>query len=155
MYLAIVVGLMFVLPVGSVLAEYLSLPDGVAVMPLVGKWFVFWCAGVRLLLAGLRQYFQPEFTAREIFDMKSDEALPVVRELGVANFSIGVVGVLSLLAPGFVLPVAIAAGIFYGIAGVRHVMEPARSRNETIAMLSDLFAFAVLVVFVAWSYAQL
>ena len=153
MYLAIIVGLMFVLPLGSVLAEYLSLPGG-AIMPLVGKWFVFWSAGIRLMLAGLRQYFQPEFTAREIFDMKSDEALPVVRELGVANFSIGVVGVLSLLAPSFVLPVAIAAGIFYGVAGVRHVMEPARSRNETIAMVSDLFAFVVLAAYVAWSYAQ-
>ncbi|MFI0842510.1 DUF6790 family protein [Mesorhizobium sp. IMUNJ 23232] len=152
MYLALVVGLMFVLPIVSVLVEYLSLPAGAAIMPLVGKWFVFWCAGVRLLLAGLRQYFQPQFTAREIFDMKSNEALPVVRELGVANFSIGVVGVLSLLAQSFVLPAAIAAGIFYGVAGGRHVMEPARSRNETIAMVSDLFAFVVLAAFVASTY---
>jgi hypothetical protein len=147
MYLVSVLALMVVLPAGSVLADYLATPDA-AIMPLIGKWFVFWSAGVRLLLAGLRQYFQPQFTAHEIFEMKSDEALPVVRELGVANFSMGAVGVLSLLAQNFVLPVAIAATIFYGIAGVRHAMQPARSRNETIAMATDLFACAVLAAYV-------
>ncbi|MDQ6433979.1 hypothetical protein RB623_07960 [Mesorhizobium sp. LHD-90] len=152
MYLVSVLALMLVLPAGSIVADYLSLPAGAAIMPLVGKWFVFWSAGVRLMLAGIRQYFQPEFTAHEIFEMKSAEALPVVRELGVANFSIGTVGVLSLLAPSFVLPVAIAAGIFYGVAGVRHAMQPARSRNETVAMVTDLFAFFVLAAFVAWTY---
>lgn len=149
MYLVVVLGLMLVLPVGSVVADCLQSPEGAAIMPLVGKWFVFWAAGVRLALAGLRQYFQPQFTAREIFDMKSDEALVLVRELGVSNFSIGVVGVASIFAPSFVLPVAIAAGIFYGIAGVRHIMEPGRSRNETIAMASDLFVCVVLAAYVA------
>lgn len=111
---------------------------------LVGKWFVFWSVGVRLTMAGLRQYFQPRFAAEEIFHFKSDEAQAIVRELGVSNAAVGIVGLLSIAAPSFVLPVAIAAAIFYGVAGLRHIFEHDRSTNETIAMVSDLFAFVVL-----------
>jgi hypothetical protein len=100
------------------------------------------------LLAGLRQLLQPAFTAREIFHIEGDEALVLVRELGMANLALGVIGVLSLWFPAFVLPVAIAAAIFYGAAGVQHITAKARSRNETIAMLSDLFLFAVLAAYV-------
>jgi hypothetical protein len=73
----------------------------------------------------------------------------VAAELGIANVSTGLVGLLSLAAPGFVLPVApvaISAGFFYGVAGVRHVAERHRSLNENIAMVSDLFMAAVLLL---------
>jgi hypothetical protein len=150
MYLAIVALLMFIAPIGTVVFEHLH--TSAPFMLLVGKWFVFWSVGVRLLLAGLRQFFQPAFTAREIFHMQSEEALPLVRELGVANFASGVVGVASLWQPAFVLPAALAASIFYGVAGVRHVAEPGRSRNQTVAMVSDLFAFVTLAAFVLTTY---
>jgi hypothetical protein len=66
----------------------------------------------------------------------------------VANFATGVVGIVSLAMPGFVMPVAISAGIFYGIAGLRHFAERDRNRNETIAMISDLFVFVILAVYI-------
>jgi hypothetical protein len=71
----------------------------------------------------------PAFTARKIFHASSDDVLPLIRELGVANVSTGLVGLLSLWAPSFVLPVAISAGFFYGVAGLRHVAERHRSLN--------------------------
>ena len=147
LYLAVVALTMFILPIGSVTAEHVFYP-GEPLLWLAGKWFVFWGVGVRLALAGARQVMQPEFTAREIFHMESSEALPLVRELGIANLATGVVGILSLCAPSFVLPVAISAGIFYGIAGFRHITERGRSGNETVAMVSDLWIFAVLAAFV-------
>lgn len=73
--------------------------------------------------------------------------MPVVRELGVANLAAGVVGLASIVAPTFVLPVAIWAGLFYGAAGVAHVAERDRSRNEILAMVSDLFIALMLAVF--------
>ncbi|HEY2707091.1 MAG TPA: DUF6790 family protein [Caulobacteraceae bacterium] len=154
MYLAIVALTMFVLPLGSMAAEHSLRPDA-SLIWLAGKWFVFWGVGVRLALAGARQVLQPAFTAREIFHMESSDALPLVRELGVANLATGIVGLSSLLAPSFVLPVAISAGIFYGVAGARHAAERGRSRNETIAMASDLFIFAVLAAFVGASVLNL
>ncbi len=150
MYLASVVLLMLVFPLGSIGVEHFFLHNSAPVMLLVGKWFVFWGAGVRLFLAGLRQYFQPRFTSEQIFGIKSDDALPLVRELGIANFSTGTVGILSLAKPSFVLPVAIIAAIFYGVAGIRHVAQPHKNRNESVAMISDLLVFVVFAGYVAF-----
>ena len=150
MYLAVVALTMFLLPVASALIDQ-ALHPAALLMDLVGRWFVFWGVGVRLGLAGLRQLLQPAFTAREIFHIGGDEALPLVRELGVANIAMATIALLSLPMTAFTLPVAIAAGIFYGIAGFRHLMQPNRPRNETIAMAGDLFLFAVLLVFVTAS----
>jgi len=147
MYLAVVALTLFVLPIGSTLVDHILHPDA-ALVWLIGRWFVFWGVGVRLALAGARQTMQPAFTAREIFHMSGDEALPVVRELGVANLGAGVIGLLSFVAPNFVLPAALYAAIFYGAAGVGHVLQRDRSANETIAMASDLFVFVVLTIFV-------
>jgi hypothetical protein len=149
MYFIIVLLFMFLAPLGSIYVEHWHLHSAASLIALTGKWFVFWSVGVRLLLAGLRQYFQPSFTARQIFHIEGDAALVVVRELGIANICAGIVGVLSLLYPAFVLPSAVYAAIFYGIAGVRHIAEKNRSANETIAMVSDLFVFIVLAGYVA------
>jgi hypothetical protein len=152
LYIAVVVLTMLVLPIASVIVQHAAQPE-IALMALIGRWFVFWGAGVRLMLAGLRQSLQPRFTAREIFHMESDEALPLVRELGVANIGIGILGLTSLLAPSFVLPAAIYAAIFYGFAGIAHTREKQRSFNETLAMTSDLFIALVFCLFVAWAVA--
>ncbi len=150
MYLLIVLLLMLVLPIGSICVEHSYLHSAAPPMLLVGKWFVFWSAGVRLFLAGLRQFFQPRFTSEQIFGIKSDDALPLVRELGIANFATGVVGITSLAKPSFTLPVAISAFIFYGIAGIRHVAESDRTRNENVAMTSDLFISLILAAYIAF-----
>ena len=51
MYYVLVAGLMVVLPVVSIVIEWLSVP-GADLIPLIGKWFVFWAVGVRLFAAG-------------------------------------------------------------------------------------------------------
>jgi hypothetical protein len=146
MYVPFVALTMLILPLASIVAEH-ALHPAVPITILVGRWFVFWSVGVRLTVAGLRQFFQPAYTDRKIFHANSDDVLPLIRELGVANVSTGLVGLLSLAAPSFfVLPVAISAGFFYGVAGVRHVAERHRSLNENIAMVSDLFMAAVLLL---------
>jgi uncharacterized membrane protein HdeD (DUF308 family) len=143
MYVAVVLLFMLLLPASAVLIER-GQPGALPLMMLIGKWFVFWGVGARLATAGVRQYLQPTFTAKEIFHMKGSEALPLVRELGVANFAVGVVALASLWRPDFTLPLAIVAAIFYGVAGFRHAFEADKSRNEWIAMVSDLFIAAIL-----------
>jgi hypothetical protein len=150
-YLTIVILLMAALPLGSIGFEHYFVHSPPPLWLLMGKWFVFWSAGVRLVLAGLKQFLQPRFTAEDIFGIANDEVLPLVRELGVANFATGVVGVASLVRPSFVLPVAISAGIFYGVAGIRHLAATHRTGNEDIAMWSDLFVFLIFAVFVGFA----
>ena len=152
MYIVVIALTMLILPLVSIAIDLGFHPGASSVVFSIGRWFVFWGVGVRLILAGTRQFLQPTFTAREIFHTTSDEVLPIVRELGLANFSAGVVGLLSLAVPSFVLPAAVSAAIFYGAAGVRHFAEPNRSRNENIAMGSDLGMAAVLICFVGASW---
>jgi hypothetical protein len=65
-----VIMLMFVAPVGSIYADHLYLHTTAPLIELVGKWFVFGSAGVRLSTAGLRQFFQPRFTSEQILGSK-------------------------------------------------------------------------------------
>jgi uncharacterized membrane protein HdeD (DUF308 family) len=115
---------------------------------VLGRWFVFWAVGIRLLLAGLRQIFRPEFTARQIFAFDSDDALTIIQELGVANLGAGVVGLVSVFMPGFVLPASLGGAIFYGGAGILHALHGDRTANRNIALWSDLFIAVVLAIYV-------
>ena len=75
MYLIAVILLLFIFPAASVLIDMLRAGSGADWMLLVGKWFVFWAVGVRLFIAGLRQVFQPQFTAETIFEIKDESRL--------------------------------------------------------------------------------
>ncbi|WP_158813985.1 hypothetical protein [Methylocapsa sp. S129] len=146
MYLTIIILLMGVLPVGSILIEFALLHHSADLLFLVGKWFVFWAVGVRLLLAGARQVANPAFTAETIFDVKEKAALTIVQELGFGNLSIGLLGALTLLHSGWIVPAAIVGGLFYGLAGLQHFLKGGRNSIENIAMVSDLFIFVVLAI---------
>lgn len=150
MYIAIVALTVLILPVGSILLAWWANPAA-PLISLIGLWFVVWGVGARLGIAGLRQVLKPEFTAHDIFKLKGDSALVIVRELGFANLAIGIIGLLAWLFPAFALPAAIYGTIFYAAAGIMHVKEQGRGLNENIAMVSDLFMALVLGGFLAVS----
>jgi hypothetical protein len=147
MYVSIVATLMFVFPVTSILIESVLRDHGHLESVVAGKWFVFWAVGVRLFLAGLRQIIQPRYTAESILGIKDAGATLVVRELGFANTAIGSIGMASILFPAWVVPTGIVGTIFYGLAGINHVTHKQRNNLENVAMTSDLFVAAVLLVF--------
>lgn len=141
MYLAAILVLMLIAPLASVLVE--ALVAGGALAPLVLKWFVVWGVGARLGLAGVKQVTQPAFTAETIFEISDPKAQVIVQELGFANLTFGVLGLLSLAFPSFLVPAAVGGGLFYLLAGVKHALRPEKNRTETIAMVSDLGIVAV------------
>ncbi len=143
MYIAIVTGLMLVLPVGSIGLEAIIGGHGLSPQ-LVAKWFVIWSVGARLFLAGLRQIIQPRFTAEVILSLKHEESLMLVKELGFANLAIGFAGLACWFFPAWVPAVALAGAVFYCLAGFNHLLQPHRSKLENIAMISDLFVGLVL-----------
>jgi hypothetical protein len=99
------------------------------------------------LLAGLRQTICPEFTADGIFGIKGTDPWPIVQELGFANLSMGMLGIISIADSGLARPSAIVSGLFFGIAGIRHVFRRNMYLAGTIAMVSDVFLFAVLLAY--------
>jgi hypothetical protein len=134
---------MLVLPLASILIEALAEPRALDLWHLTGKWFVFWAIGIRLFLAGLKQIFQPAFTARNIFNIKDRAAFSIVKELGFSNVCIGLGGILSLFFPDWLIPAAFIGGLYYGLAGALHLTKKSDSLNEKIALVTDIFIFLV------------
>ncbi len=147
MYFLIVVLLMFVFPLVSIIVELLSGSSSSYVF-LVGKWFVFWAAGIRLFTAGLRQILQPQFTANKIIGVNDESSLIFVKELGFANSSIGLLGILTIFFIQWITPGAIAGGLFLGLAGINHVFRKGKNNLEKVVTFTNLFVFFVLIVFV-------
>ena len=147
MYFASVLLLLLIFPLASIAVEAIRFGHSIKDMSLIGEWFVFWAVGIRLFVAGLRQVFQPSFTAVEIFEIHEPRAFAIVRELGFANLSIGLLGLGSLWHKEALVPAAIVGGLYYGLAGLGHVPRPHKNVREYTAMISDGFAFLVLLAF--------
>jgi hypothetical protein len=149
-YLISVLLFMLILPVASILIQW-QVSKAEIGWPLIGKWFVFWSVGIRLFIAGLRQATKPAFTAKEIFHMTGDESYVVIRELGFANLCFGTLGILSLFKPEWRPAAAIAGGLYFGLAGVQHLFKKPDSRNELIAMVSDIYIFLILALYLSFT----
>lgn len=148
MYLLAIVLLMIVLPAASIALEAMRSPDP-DLMWLAGKWFTFWAVGARLFLAGMMQTLRPQITAQSIFRISNKAALAIVREVGFGNLAIGTVGLASVTKPEWIVPAAIAGGLYYGLAGLGHVSRRGRNLKEQVALVTDLAIFLLLAVFVA------
>ena len=145
MYFLAVALLLFVLPAAAVVIEHLA---GTApLMPLFGKWFTFFAVGVRLFLAGIMQTFNPAFTAEKIFGVKNPDAHPIVREVGFGNLAMGAAGLLSLFIAGWLPVAAFTGGLYYGLAGIGHILNKAHTTKEAVALWSDIWIFLVLAAF--------
>jgi hypothetical protein len=71
-----------------------------------------------------------------------------VRELSFANLSTGTLGLATLAVPGWLVPAAIVGGLYHGLAAVGRAFRRGRNFSEQTALVSDVFAFVILVAFV-------
>jgi hypothetical protein len=114
------------------------------IMALVAKWHVFSACGVRLLLTGIRQV-AAVYGGRD-FRSRQRQGLPDVPEIGFANLAMGTPGICTIFSPAWLVPAAIAGGgLYYGLAALGHLLRGEQNFRETVAMLSDGFAFFVLL----------
>jgi len=150
-YYASVMLLTLILPLGSVYADQALLHNSLPLMLLIGKWFAFWAGGVRLLVAGIRQQLYPRLTSEGIFGIASDDPLPFVRELGMANVAMGLIGLAAPFIADFILPAAIVSGLYYLQAGIGHIRHGDRNAQRNLAMISDLFVAVMLLGYFAWA----
>ena len=145
MYLLIVVMLLGVLPIASIGIEYAQSAGNL--MELVGKWFVFWAVGVRLVIAGARQVLQPAHAALSFFSIEDPKARPIVQELGFGNLALGMLGLVSLWQIGWIAPAALAGALYYGLAGIRHLGDKVRTDDGVVAMIADLIVCVILAAY--------
>ncbi len=150
LYLVSVLLFMLILPIGCIVTEHIHSPD-LSVWFLVGRWFIFWAIGVQLFIAGIKQSVNPAFTAKQIFRLDSTDSFIIIRELGFANISIGFAGILTVIEPAWCPPVAIAGGLYFGFAGLLHVFKKPDSFNELVAMVSDIWIFSLMLVYLCFT----
>jgi len=137
---------MLLLPLASVIITIYR--DGLPFsLLLAGKWLIFWAIGVRLFIAGIRQATNPAFTAQRIFSISGSDSFPIIRELGFANICIGLLGILSLWFPSWCGAAALSGGLYFGLAGMLHLFKKIDSRNEVIALASDLYIFLIMLFY--------
>jgi hypothetical protein len=154
LYLSVVLLTMLILPVisGGLMYHWkqersdLHLSFGSTCRFLALTWLVFWGVGIRLVIAGFRQIFKPAFKAREIFHLPTTESHIVIRELGFANLTMGLMATATLFFPNWLLPAACMGIFFYGVAGIQHIIKKPASPNEWVALVSDCFISIVLFV---------
>lgn len=149
-YLFIVIATSIVFPIMGLLIETGIYASEFSLLNFC-KWFIFFAVGLRLFIAGLKQVFQPKFTAQEIFKINTTEVFPVIRELGFANICFGLIGLMSIFLPEWRIVSAFGSGIYYGLTGLLHLIKKPVTTNEKIALISDLYIFIVLLIFVVIS----
>lgn len=145
-YLISVVVLTIILPATAFVVDHLF-SGAVLNFELFGKWFIFSAVGLRLFVAGVRQSTNPAFTAKEIFHLEGRESLPIVRELGFANICFGLIGIISLFKSDWRNVSAFGSGIYYALAALLHIFKKPASKNEQLALWSDLLIFALLLLY--------
>jgi hypothetical protein len=145
-YIIVVSLLTFIFPAIGFIVDHLISKDRFT-FELFCKWFVFSAVGLRLFLAGIRQITKPSFTAKEIFHIESPESFPIVRELGFANLCFGLVGIISLFSADWGIVSAFASGLYFGIAGLQHLIKKPVGKNETFALWTDLIIFVLLLIY--------
>ena len=141
----------FVIPIVGFFIEHFS-QNVPLTFELFGKWFIFSAVGLRLFVAGLQQSTKPQFTAKEIFHIDNPESFPIVRELGFANSCFGLVGIVSLFKPEWRIVSAFASGLYYGFAGLLHIIKKPVGANETFALWTDIIIFGVLLIYIVMNF---
>jgi len=147
MYLYFILATLWVLPLTAIGVEYRR--RTCPLLELVGKWFLFCGVGVRLSVAGLSQILNPGFTAAMLH--LETGAHVIVQELGFTNLLLGGIALASLFQPSYRVLATGGAG-FMGFAGFLHLsrLSPETTRNETLALFSDLWIFAVAMVYLGY-----
>ncbi|MFM8445025.1 MAG: DUF6790 family protein [Methylococcus sp.] len=147
MYLYFILATLWILPLLAIGVEYRRKPA--PLLELVGKWFLFLGVGVRLSVTGLSQILNPGFTAA-ILHLETG-AYVIIQELGFTNLLLGGIALVSLFQPGYRILATGGAG-FMGFAGLLHLsrLSPETTRNEIIALISDLWIFTVAMVYLGY-----
>jgi hypothetical protein len=112
-------------------------------------WFVFF-GGVRLLIAGVSQSLNPKFTLQNVLGQKGEnpDAAYMTQELGFANIGFGVLGVVGPWL-GWAPAGALALGVFFLLAGLRHIAKRGKGTSEWFATITDVaYGLVLLVIFV-------
>ncbi|TCL54652.1 hypothetical protein EDD76_11977 [Kineothrix alysoides] len=144
MHMIYVIGVMLVIPAICVAIDYSRKPKE-DLLFLFCKWFVFWAIGIRGITGGLMQTLNPAYTAW-LLQTGTDNYI-IIRELGGANLSFGVLGIISIFSHSYRKAAALSCAIFLLVAAVIHISRlSVIELSEVMSLVGDLFVVAIAVM---------
>lgn len=155
LYIFYIVAVMFVFPLTAILIERFRTKRESGFLDIIetsSKWFIFWGVGIRTITAGISQLVNPAFTASILGTPAT--CFVAIKEIGLANMSMGLLALISLFAPSWRKAGGFCGGLYLGSAGFLHVSRIPEGINqkEMVAMVSDLFIFAVVAFYLFYSF---
>lgn len=144
MYTGFILATMLVLPTLAVLLDTRRTEE--PWFERIGKWFIFFGVGVRLLVAGLSQMLHPGFTAA-LLGLDGNAHI-IVQELGFANLLLASVALVSLGRPCYRV-LGSGGALYMGFAGSLHLRRFGEDStfDEAVALGSDWWIFLVVLVY--------
>ncbi len=127
---------------GEAIIKRISVDPG-----LTGKWFIFWVAGVRLSFTGIKHIYRRGAAPAAFFYGEKKENFLMIRELGFANITIGVMGMLSVVNSNWRQIAGLAAAIFFGLSALQHFFIKPVNGKEMAIMVTDIIVFAILLLY--------
>ncbi len=150
-YLLFILATMVVLPIASVVVEIRRKEQ--PILELIGKWFIFWGVGIRLLVAGITQITNPGFT---VDLLQSDENLYIiVQELGFTNLLLASVALLSVTKSNYRM-LGTSGALFMGFAGILHFLKlsSAMAPKAVVALWSDLWICLIAIIYLVYRFTH-
>lgn len=112
------------------------------------KWLCFWIIGFGAISAGMMQMFNPSYTAN-LLHVTMDDYI-IIRELGCAEFGIGLVALLSFKWTAFRKPATMTYGVFIFGCTIIHLFRlSVIDFGEIVSTLNDIWILIVAVLIVA------
>jgi len=147
-YLINVFGIILILPIISIgINIFVNYKKNIKnnFSEIIGNWFIFWSIGIRLFTAGLMQIFNPVYTAN-LLRLNLNDFI-VIRELGLSNLSIGLLGIISFYKHGLQKYVCIYILIFFSGASIIHITRLLQYSNfdEIITLITNIFIIMISI----------
>lgn len=120
--------------------------DGRILATVIEKWFLFFAIGMRFLLGGIRRTARIKFRTGKIFHIEKRKCCPVLRELGITNFSFGTVAVISFFIPSWRNITAFGSCLYYGAAAFSELLIKQAGMNHVFMLFSNVCIFLILLL---------
>lgn len=143
--------LIFLLPFVSILIEHVAMQTPLN-WNLFGKWFVFWAFGFRLFTTGIKQASDPASEAVKTFKLNGKNVYVIIRQLGFANISLGILGILSLINNQWRQIGAISGISFFGFAVLNDISQKVKERGDIITMIWDTITSLVMLLYLLFTF---
>jgi len=114
------------------------------ILDIIKNWFIFWSLGIRLILAGVIQIFNPKYTDNLL--QLGLNNFSIIQELGIANITIGTMCIVSFFKTNLQKYVCFCSSFFWLGLSINHILN-LKSFNDTFSLITDVVLMTISLYF--------